>query len=133
MPKQTILDNEYFSLWYDSDLDAVYHRVKRPLPVEPMKVLLNKGREVLEEKRARKWLSDDRNNSVVPKDVETWSETNWLPQMVAAGWKFWAVVMPATAIAKRNIAKFQEAFASQGVVVQYFTNLEEARKWLAAQ
>jgi hypothetical protein len=131
MPKQTILDNEYFSLWYDPDLGAVHHRIKKPLPVEPMKTLLDKGREVLEEKGLRKWLSDDRNNSVVPKEVEEWSETNWLPQMAAAGWKYWAVVMPATAVAKLNIAKFEKPFTDLGVTVQYFTDLKVAQKWLS--
>ena len=133
MPKEVILDNEYASLWYDSDLHAVRHRLKKTVPVELLRDLLARGCELMEMKGARKWLSDDRENKVVSQEIADWSLGSLRPFMLKSGWKFWAVVPPTSPLNRARMQCFVELYAKLGITTCIFSDLDEAVKWLAEQ
>ena len=54
----------------------------------------------------------------------------WSKRAIAAGWKYWAIVMPDAALGKANMRRFIREYADQGVTVQIFGSPEEALEWL---
>ena len=83
--------------------------------------------------KARKWLSDDRGNGAVRPEDEEWVQKNWLPKVVAAGWKYWAIVPPQKVVGQMNIKRLVAAFAEVGVTAQVFSDPTAALEWLRAR
>jgi hypothetical protein len=73
VPKELILDNEFATLWFDSDLKAVYLFYKKTAPAEAIRDLLCRGGDILAMERAQKWLSDSRQNNRPPAEIEEWA------------------------------------------------------------
>jgi hypothetical protein len=92
--------------------------------------VLNLGVVAMAKYGAAKWLSDDRNNSVLsPEDTE-WSMNNWFPRAIQAGWKYWALVVPQDILAQMNLKEFVDSYFDQGLRIMVFSNSDEAMKWL---
>ena len=134
MPKQTILDNEFVTLWFYPEQKMVYHQLKKYVPSPNMQEMLLKGLEFFKSGKANKWLSDDSKlGGALGQDMKDWNHDIWLPRMVAAGWKYWALVMPASAIGKMNLQRMAGEFAQKGVTFQPFSNPAAAMTWLDKQ
>ncbi|GBF34693.1 hypothetical protein DCCM_3813 [Desulfocucumis palustris] len=50
--------------------------------------LLNKGTETLQQNKAQKWLSDDRNNNALTLKDQEWANNIWFPNTAKVGWKY---------------------------------------------
>jgi hypothetical protein len=130
---ETILDNEYASLTYHSDKKIVYHVFRKPISGEPFRQVLNEGAKLIQKHGANKWLSDDRENSVLPPEDFDWVNADWLPRVVNAGWKYWALVIPNEMMARLNMTDFVNSFYQRGLRIMVFTKPEEAMEWLQRQ
>ena len=133
MSKETIIDNDFVTLWFHPETKIVHHQFKKFVPTNQLKEILNKGTDLLESRKAKKWLSDDRKNGAIPKDFEEWSTTNWRPRTVKAGWKFWAILIPEAMIGQLNMQRKVKEFGQAGIIAQFFTDTTEAMKWLEKQ
>jgi hypothetical protein len=131
MTKITILDTEYATLWYHPESKIVHHQFHKFIYGEQFRSILEKGLEVFKEKGAEKWLSDDRKNSALPtKDME-WGLGDWNPRVFAAGWKYWAIVMPDKIAGQMNINRLMKENIEQGgLIVKVFDDPDEALQWL---
>ncbi len=94
---------------------------------------LNVGTDLLIEHDATKWLSDNRAIAGHTDEESHWINTEWLPRTIAAGWRFWALVVPHDVAARMNMVQFVNEFYAHGIRVQVFTDDDHAMKWLAAQ
>lgn len=56
MPKTTIRDNEYATLWYHTELKVVHHKIHKFIPAGIFQDILTAGAETLEKHKATKWL-----------------------------------------------------------------------------
>jgi len=130
MPKNQIMDSEFASLWYDTEKKIVHHQIKKWIKGDDLKKLFNKGYDVLKQNNAQKWLSDDRNNSVLSPEDEKWAREDWFVRMIQAGWKYWAVVLPEKTVGQMNMKRFSDDYAKAGVNAKLFSNPDEALKWL---
>jgi hypothetical protein len=133
MSKTTLIDTDYVTLWYDPEKKIVHHKFHKYIYGKEFRGVLEKGLEVFKEKKAQKWLSDDRNNSALPTEDTNWAQTNWAPRVIAAGWKFWAIVLPQKVIGQINMQHFIDNYSEQGVTVKIFSEPDEARSWLESQ
>jgi hypothetical protein len=89
---------------------------------------------LLQDHGAQKWLSDDRNNSILSADDSAWSQEYWLPRALQAGWKYWAMLPPIRTRAHLNTTRLVEFVEEMsGVNVKIFTDPDTARQWLAQQ
>ncbi|GAK59393.1 hypothetical protein U27_06377 [Candidatus Vecturithrix granuli] len=131
--KITILDNEFVAIWYYPDKKIVHHQFHKFLHGKVLREALSEGTKALQKYGAHKWLSDDRENSAIPKDDQEWSDTNWFPQTKAAGWKYWAIVQPESVIGQLNITRIARKRVEQGVITKFFSDPEEAMAWLEGQ
>jgi hypothetical protein len=58
---------------------------------------------------------------------------DWFPRAKAAGWKFWALVVPPDVMARLNLNEFVKSYFEQGLRIMVFTEPGEAMAWLVRQ
>lgn len=133
MLKDTIIDNEYITLWFYPELKIVHHEIKKPLHNRELQDAFNTGYDFFKTKGATKWLSDDRNNSATTPSDESWLRHTWAPKMVENGWKYWAIVLPQKKIGQTNMMRHAQSGNEQGLIVSVFNDPEEAFEWLKSQ
>lgn len=130
MDKITVLENEFYSLWYYPDKKIVHHKIYKFVFGQPFYKLLLAGTDLIIKHHATKWLSDDRGVPVLRKEDTDWGAVNWFPQTAKAGWKYWAIMVPEQAIGKMNLETLAETYGKLGVTTRFFNDLDEAMKWL---
>jgi hypothetical protein len=127
---ETLIDNDDAVLRYHLGSKIVHHEFRRFIHGEPFREILTRGAEVLQKRGAIKWLSDDRNNGPIkPADAE-WASKVWIPKVLAAGWKHWAVVLPEKTLGQMNMMRWIETYAALGISAQPFEKVEDAKRWL---
>lgn len=130
MPKTTILDTDYATLWYHPDNKIVHHQFHKFIYGQEFRQILEKGLEIFKQHDAQKWLSDDRLNSTLTAEDSEWGQKDWFPRVFEAGWKYWAIVMPDKIVGKMNMQRFIDAYSTQGLTINIFDDADEALKWL---
>jgi hypothetical protein len=131
--RMVVYENEYATLWYYPDAGIVHHQIHKYTYGPHFRELMLEGLRIFKERQATKWLSDDRENSALPKADAEWALTNWRPFVIKAGWKYWAIVMPKKQIGQMNMKQLGSELAAQGITVNAFTTPEEALEWLIPQ
>ncbi len=130
---ETIIDNKNFSMWYYPEKKIVHHKFHELVCGTTLHDYLYAGVKLLKERNAHKWLSDDRlNPTLSPEDV-LYGINKWTPAAVAAGWKFWAVLLPEAFIGKSSMIEYLNYNTQKGVVSKVFSDYEEAFEWLDKQ
>ena len=93
--------------------------------------LLDAGVRALKDHAGSRWLADCRLQKVLlPADQER-AGREWLPRALAAGLKRFAVVLPASGLARMNLKDSLNAVPSARLEVGYFDTVDQAREWLA--
>lgn len=129
----TILETNQITVWYHSDTRIIHHVMHQYTHGQAFRDALMAGADAMKKYRAYKWLSDDRHNPVLGPEDQKWGIEIWEPEVLKAGWRYWAIVQPERAIAKLRMTKLAERYSEKGVTVQLFTDPEEAMKWLESQ
>jgi hypothetical protein len=130
---EVLIDTPTHRLIYHRDTNIVHHELRRFVHGEPFRGLLERGVEVMEERHAIKWLSDDRGNAPVKPNDSEWCKTIWFPRALAAGWKHWAVVMPEGVLGQMNMRRWIETYAESGLNAHPFSDPDAALGWLSEQ
>jgi hypothetical protein len=133
MAATTLYDSSYVTVWYHPQKKIVHHQIHKFVFGEEFQKFLLIGTEALKKNRAQKWLSDDRGNSVLRNEDLAWGVTTWFPQTVQAGWKYWAIVQPEKIMAQVTMEQVVQDYAKAGIVARFFTDPDEAMKWLESQ
>lgn len=87
-----------------------------------MEVFINYG--------ADKWLSDDRLNSAVPTADLEWSVNDWMPRAIAAGWRYWAIIMPDKVAGQWTMNRILTNHEDVRAEVRVFDSVDDALHWL---
>jgi hypothetical protein len=130
MAKEVVYKSDFATVWYDPDKKMIHHQIHKFVFGEEYKRFLLAGMEALKKYHVKKWLSDDRNNGAMRDEDVAWGMTNWFPQTIQAGWKYWAIVQPEKVIAQMNMEALVEDFAKGGIAAKFFTDPDAAAKWL---
>jgi hypothetical protein len=133
LPARIILETDAVSLRYYPGPKIVHHELRRFVHGKELREVLEKGLELLIAHHACKWLSDDRGNGPLTPEDADWAESEWGPRTLAAGWKFWAVVMPEKVTGQMNLRRKMALYENLGVIVQAFASPGEALSWLERQ
>jgi hypothetical protein len=132
--RNTLIENEYAHLWYYPEERIIHHKFLQPVADEAFQTVLKTGLRLMKEHGAQKWLSDDRNNSILSAEDSAWSQDFWLPRAYKAGWKHWAVLPPAKARGQINMKRLMEYVGKQRRInIQIFSDPDQAWQWLAQQ
>jgi hypothetical protein len=130
---QIILETPAVSLRYYPVSKIVHHEFKQFARGDDFRGVLENGLLCFRKHGAFKWLSDDRGNSAVTPADADWALNDWAPRVIAAGWKFWAVVMPENVIGQMNMKRWVQTYLDKGIHTQVFASPVEALRWLRAQ
>lgn len=76
-------------------------------------------------------LADCRLQTVLNAAAEDWADREWLPRALAAGLKRFAIVLPESDVAARNVQEHLGHVPSSSLEVGYFETVEKARAWLS--
>jgi hypothetical protein len=132
LPGTFLVDDEFATLSYVPEMKLIRHRFHKPICGAPFRSMLNRGVEALTEYNSCKWLSDDRENHAFPEDDNIWIFNDWIPRALAAGWKYWALVVPEDIAARGNMSTFIPILFEKGLRMMVFTNTESALAWINA-
>lgn len=127
-----VIDNEHATLKYYPASGIVHHTFHQPTSGEPFRSMVNTGVQLLRDHKATKWLSDDRNNMALPEADTEWGKLNWFPKALEAGWKYWALIVPADIMARMNMKEFTDSFTQQGIRIMVFSDPEKGLEWLTS-
>lgn len=87
--------------------------------------------DAIRKHHASKLLIDARNAKVISEADQQWLKTDWIPRAVAAGRRWTAVVMPASALVKTIVESIDKRPADKTVEARYFDTTDQARVWLS--
>jgi hypothetical protein len=127
---ETIIETPAVVLRYYPNTKIVHHELKRFVHGQEFRDVLEKGLQTFIKHGAVKWLSDDRGNGPLTQADSEWALTDWAPRVMAADWKYWAVVMPEKVVGQMNMRRWIATYAEKGVTAQAFTDPDEAMTWL---
>jgi hypothetical protein len=130
MSTLTIMDSDGATLWFHPEARIVHHRFKRPVGGDELKEVFEGGLELFVVHGARKWLSDDRANYALAPDDAQWARDDWAPRAAAAGWDYWAIVLPKSVVATMDMRTHMDHGLRLGVDVQVFSDPLLALAWL---
>ena len=133
MSKVVIHDTPSVIVWYHPESNIVHSHVHKFLTGKEFQGFLMAGYAVLAKNKSRKWLSDDRSNSVLRQEDVEWGNQNWLPKCIAAGWKYWAIVQPEKVLASAPMERLVEDFRKLGITSKFFSEPIAAMAWLEVQ
>ncbi|HRF94498.1 MAG TPA: hypothetical protein PLZ51_04870, partial [Aggregatilineales bacterium] len=106
----TIIDNPHVKLFYHQDTKIVHHIYGPTIGGDFLQEELNAGVDLLKKYGAIKWLSDNRELEEHTREDTDWINNDWLPRAIATGWKYWALVVPNSFMARVNMIEFTESF-----------------------
>jgi hypothetical protein len=129
---EVVLDNETARLCYDARHKIIQHEFRSFVHGRALRDVLEKGLEILQQRGATKWLSDDRGNGPTTAVDSEWALNDWAPRVIAAGWKYWGVVLPEKVLGQMNMRRWIETYSKLGVLAQVFEDPEAGRTWLKA-
>ncbi|MFH1195847.1 MAG: hypothetical protein V1720_09030 [bacterium] len=130
---QKVVDNEFATVIVHPEKKIVQHKFHKFIHGDVFRTTLMAGRDAFIKNRCTKWLSDDRNNTVLKQEDLEWGQKNWEAALFKAGWKHWALVLPEKAIGQLSMKKLVEHYTSLGLKVETFSDPDAAMKWLEKQ
>ena len=133
MAKQVVYDSPSVTVWYHPDSNIIHSNVHKFVSGKEFQDFLMAGYNALVKNKSKKWLSDDKSNSVLRKEDVDWGNQNWFPKCVAAGWKYWAIVQPEKILAHAPMERLVEDFKKFGVTSKFFSDTTAALSWLESQ
>jgi hypothetical protein len=111
----------------------VSHQMHGFVEGENFRSMLRAGIAAYLKHGCRSWLSDDSKNPLVAQEDLVWGQNEWEPQILEAGWKFWALVVPEKAFGKMAMRAIIQRYKEKGVTVELFKTYDEALAWLESQ
>ena len=133
LSKTTVIDNDFATLWYYPEDKIVHHQFHRFMYGQAFRDVIMKGADLFEQHGCNKWLSDDRGNPVLNPADKTWGDQHWQPRVLAAGWKYWGLVLPEKVLGQLSMERLAGEYRKLGVEVQTFSDPDEALKWLRSK
>jgi hypothetical protein len=130
MGPEVIYDSPHATLWYYPESKIIHHKIYNNLIDDEFKTFIGLASRTLAEKGATKWLSEDQSLLLIGKDKSDFSGITWPQKNIENGWKYWAIVQPKNIVTQINMEKMVKYFNSLGVTAKFFTEVEEAKKWL---
>lgn len=137
MSSELLSEHEHVRILWDAELRALHMEWLEPTGGPPFRAGLEEGLAAARVRGATKWLADLRWLGVIAKADEAFIHDDWLPRLVDAGIRHYAIVRPESSKAQVSIrelllgASVQEILEAQAIITQSFETPEDARRWLA--
>ena len=125
-------DKRWMTVRFDETIQAVWLEWKGYAEGEEYRSGFNFGVDLLEQKKASRWLGDCRLLGPVSQADQQWTNQDWHPRAAAAGMRWVALVSPKAAVARMSLRYIITRVNNADLVFNNFDDMESARQWLRA-
>lgn len=127
---KVIADTAHYTLVFYEDTGIIYHTFTEEIDDYSFREVMLLGKDLIEQYGAERWVSDNRavQRQFSAESLE-WVENEWQPEVIAMGWKYWALVVPGDYYAQLDHMSYIESNWAKGVWVTLHTDVEEALEW----
>jgi len=95
-----------------------------------MQFALEKGLELIQQKKTTKWLGDTSNLAPFGQESSNWIIHNWIPRAKTAGLKSIAYVIPKSALTRMTL---NNGTAITLLESAFFDSQDSAKAWLRSR
>lgn len=113
---------------WDEPSQAVLIQLYGYIEGETMRQPCNKALDLMISMRSSRLITDSREMKALTQEDQRWVDDDWRPRARAAGLRRNAILVPKSAVAKLTVTAIVKKF--DAVQFAYFSELDEARKWL---
>lgn len=100
---------------------------------EKFRNAVDKGLELLIEKRGSKWLADLTTMGVISQQDQKWADEDWFPRAAKSGIRYMAMITPEKMISKMSVRNVINKVGDLEIETEYFGSREEAKTWLRSR
>ena len=125
-----ILENDHARLVYYPDRCIIHHTFLKQAEGDDFRTVLEMGLDFLAQHNLTKWLSDDARLTGLSRDDKHWAEDDWLPRASEAGWRYWALVVPSSVMARASYLPLVGPARNAGIEIMLLTSIDEGLEWL---
>jgi hypothetical protein len=133
MVSETVYDNEYATILYYPEKGIIHHQWNKFCSGQFFRDMMLGASDYLGVHKGSKWLSDDRNYSVLTEEDSVWGRKVWFPRTIHAGWRHWAMVLPKNQLGTISMNNIVEQYRAAGINAQVFDSVPAAMEWLELQ
>lgn len=123
-------NDRWITIRWDESLKATWAEAKAYAEGEELRAGYNAMLELCRQKRNSRYLADARNLAPISQADQRWLNEEWFPQILAAGVRFMAIVMPRGAAARLSARQILSTINNITIVTNHFDDIETARAWL---
>lgn len=116
---------------WDAPSHAGLMRIYGYVEGDALRVPCNKWLDLMIAKRSSRLITDSRDMKALAQQDQQWIDEEWRPRAQAAGLRRNAILVPKSAVAKLTVTTVVKKFDE--VQFGYFSELDEARRWLNQQ
>ncbi len=129
--EKVTFDSHFLRVSFEGEVPCVTMQWKGFATSEEFREGLNAGLKTVETEKCSNWLADLRKMEVIAPEDEAWSNENWFPRGLAGGIKKMALIPSEDVFNSLSVDSIMSKVEGIGLVIHYFSNVEEARQWLA--
>src|SRR4051812_19236487 len=124
------LQESFITITWDEASSTIIAEWKGYASLSKMQVALEKGLELLQQKKATKWLGDTSNLAPFGHDTSNWIVHDWIPRAKTAGLKSIAYVIPKSALTRMSLGN---GVPTTNMDSAFFDNQDAAKQWLLSR
>lgn len=132
-PSTPLFDKPFCKIYYHESLRAVHLDWGRFSSPEEFKEACDFSLKLLIERHANKIIADNSKVAVVSIENQNWLTNDWFPRALKEGFKYSAVVVNDDFYVNYAVKRIEKNIKDDSFQVNYFTDFEEAKAWLASQ
>ncbi|MDJ1430561.1 hypothetical protein [Halostagnicola sp. A-GB9-2] len=126
-------ESDALTIEWESTIDAVVMDWHNFAKGDQYREGLEKGLELVEEKRAENWLADLRDLGTVTQEDQEWTQEEWHPRAFETSLSTIAVIQPESVVANMSVENLVQEFGSNENKSRIFSDRDEAESWLKNQ
>lgn len=129
--RDVYLDEPWVSIRWDGVHHCVHTEWKAFANSSEFRAALMSALDAIRDRQAIQYLSDTRKVKVVVHEDQAWANEVWIPLLVDAGVKRFALVTATSGLGKLTVEEVIKLVDNRGLLMRGFDSLDEAQKWLA--
>lgn len=125
------LDEPWVSIRWDGAHRYVHTEWKAFANSVEFRAALMRALDAIRDKHSLAYLSDTRKVKVVVHEDQNWANEVWIPLLVKAGVKRFALVKAQSGLGRVNVEDVIAKVDDRGLLMRGFESMGNARSWLA--
>lgn len=129
---ELILENEFAKLTYEEDLQILTITwTNKKTSFEEYKRPFNAALEFMSKKPVKNYISDIRDQGIIPPEFRKWLQETAMPEAAKAGLKRIVGVANVNIFKQYYINHVFQSAKKFGIPFKMFNNIDEAKKWFS--